>query len=98
MPALLQSGQKNLPRRRRKPAWDDFRSSRRASYAVLVHSDHVAEVGPNAFVVGVSDREPRPGFSRSSQDLAEQMLAYIETRNQTATPFQWTYAGKVLNA
>jgi hypothetical protein len=32
------------------------------------------------------------------QDLAEQMLAYIETRNQTATPFKWTYAGKVLNA
>jgi hypothetical protein len=28
----------------------------------------------------------------------EQMLAYIETRNQTATPFQWTYTGKVLNA
>jgi hypothetical protein len=27
------------------------------------------------------------------------MLAYIETRSQTATPFQWTYTGKVvLNA
>jgi len=26
------------------------------------------------------------------------MLAYIETRSQTATPFHWTYTGKVLNA
>jgi hypothetical protein len=27
------------------------------------------------------------------------MLAYVETRNQTATPFKWTYTGKVvLNA
>jgi len=26
------------------------------------------------------------------------MLAYIETYNQTATPFKWTYAGKVLEA
>ena len=38
------------------------------------------------------------GHFDTPQDLAEQMLAYIETRNQTATPFQWTYAGKVLNA
>jgi hypothetical protein len=26
------------------------------------------------------------------------MLAYIETRNQTATAFHWTYTGKVLGA
>ena len=32
------------------------------------------------------------------EDLAEQMLAFIETRNQTATPFHWTYTGKVLGA
>ena len=38
------------------------------------------------------------GHFDTPQDLAEQMLAYIETRNQTATPFKWTYAGKVLNA
>ena len=38
------------------------------------------------------------GHFDTPQDLAEQMLAYIETRNQTATPFTWTYAGKVLNA
>jgi len=39
------------------------------------------------------------GHFDTPQDLAEQMLAYIETRNQTATPFQWTYTGKtVLNA
>jgi transposase len=38
------------------------------------------------------------GHFDTPQDLAEQMLAYIETRNQTATPFKWTYTGKVLNA
>jgi transposase len=38
------------------------------------------------------------GHFDTPQDLAEQMLAYIETRNQTATPFKWTYAGKVLHA
>jgi hypothetical protein len=26
------------------------------------------------------------------------MLAYIETYNQTAKPFKWTYTGKVLEA
>jgi len=26
------------------------------------------------------------------------MLAYIETHNQTAQPFNWTYTGKVLTA
>jgi hypothetical protein len=31
-------------------------------------------------------------------DLAQQMLAYIETYNQTAKPFKWTYAGKTLEA
>jgi transposase len=34
----------------------------------------------------------------SEGDLAEQMLAFIETYNQTAKPFKWTYAGKVLEA
>jgi transposase len=38
------------------------------------------------------------GHFDTPEDLAEQMLAYIETRNQTASPFKWTYAGKVLNA
>jgi len=26
------------------------------------------------------------------------MLAFVETRNQTATPFTWTYTGKILAA
>jgi len=26
------------------------------------------------------------------------MLAFIETYNQTAQPFKWTYTGKVLEA
>jgi len=26
------------------------------------------------------------------------MLAFIETYNQTAKPFKWTYTGKVLEA
>ena len=28
----------------------------------------------------------------------QQMLAYIETYNQTAKPFKWTYTGKTLEA
>jgi transposase len=40
----------------------------------------------------------RHGHFDSPEDLAEQMLAYIETHNQTATPFNWTYTGKVLTA
>jgi len=38
------------------------------------------------------------GAFDSEQDLAEQMLCFVETYNQTATPFQWTYTGKVLSA
>ncbi len=38
------------------------------------------------------------GIFTSEEDLAEQMLAYIETYNQTAKPFKWTYTGKTLEA
>jgi transposase len=38
----------------------------------------------------------RHGAFASEADLAQQMLAYVETYNQTAKPFQWTYTGKVL--
>jgi len=38
------------------------------------------------------------GIFTSESDLAEQMLAFIETYNQTARPFKWTYTGKVLEA
>jgi hypothetical protein len=38
------------------------------------------------------------GSFTSEQDLAEQMLAFVETYNQTAKPFAWTYTGKTLNA
>jgi transposase len=38
------------------------------------------------------------GIFSSEQDLAEQMLAFVETYNQTAKPFRWTYTGKVLEA
>ncbi len=38
------------------------------------------------------------GIFTSEQDLAEQMLTFIETYNQTAKPFKWTYTGKVLEA
>ena len=38
------------------------------------------------------------GIFFSEEDLAEQMLAYIETYNKTAKPFKWTYTGKVLEA
>lgn len=38
------------------------------------------------------------GSFTSEADLAEQMLAFVETYNQTARPFKWTYTGKVLSA
>jgi len=38
------------------------------------------------------------GAFESEDDLANQMLCFVETYNQTATPFAWTYTGKVLNA
>lgn len=38
------------------------------------------------------------GAFDSEADLAEQMLCFVETYNQSATPFQWTYTGKVLSA
>lgn len=37
------------------------------------------------------------GVFTSEEDLAEQMLAFVETYNQTAKPFAWTYTGKTLN-
>ena len=38
------------------------------------------------------------GAFKSETDLAHQMLAFVETYNQTARPFNWTYTGKVLAA
>ena len=38
------------------------------------------------------------GHFDTPEDLAEQMLAFVETHNQTAKPFKWTYSGKVLTA
>ena len=38
------------------------------------------------------------GAFTSEQDLAQQMLAFVETYNQTARPFNWTYTGKALTA
>jgi len=38
------------------------------------------------------------GAFTSEPDLAQQMLAFVETYNQTARPFNWTYTGKVLAA
>ena len=38
------------------------------------------------------------GIFTSEADLACQMLAFVETYNQTANPFKWTYTGKVLEA
>jgi len=32
------------------------------------------------------------------QDLARQMLAFVELYKQTAKPLQWTHTGKVLAA
>ncbi|MGH2923477.1 MAG: IS630 family transposase [Solirubrobacterales bacterium] len=38
------------------------------------------------------------GAFDSEADLVEQMLCFVETYNQTAKPFEWTYTGKVLSA
>jgi transposase len=38
------------------------------------------------------------GIFTSEDDLAQQMLAFIETYNQTANPFKWTYTGHLLEA
>jgi hypothetical protein len=38
------------------------------------------------------------GVFISEADLAEQMLTFLETYNQTAKPFKWTYTGKVQEA
>lgn len=38
------------------------------------------------------------GAFDSEEDLATQMLAFVEHYNLTAKPFQWTYTGKVLVA
>jgi transposase len=38
------------------------------------------------------------GAFNNENDLAQQMLAFVETYNQTARPFNWTYTGKVLAA
>jgi hypothetical protein len=38
------------------------------------------------------------GIFTSEDDLAQQMLAFIETYNQTAKPFAGTYTGKTLSA
>ena len=40
----------------------------------------------------------RHGAFESEEELAHQMLAFVELYNQTATPFKWTYTGKVLAA
>jgi hypothetical protein len=38
------------------------------------------------------------GLSTNAQTLAEQMLAFVETDDQTARPFNSTFTGKVLEA
>jgi hypothetical protein len=64
-------------------------------------------VHPQARVVAQPDRDLlldpvaallKHGIFTSEDDLAQQMLAFVETYNQTAKPFKWTYTGKVLEA
>ncbi len=40
----------------------------------------------------------RHGAFENEQQLAHQMLSFVELYNQTATPFKWTYTGKLLAA
>ena len=52
----------------------------------------------NQFFSILARRLLKHGAFTSETDLAQQMLAFVETYNQTAHPFQWTYTGKVLAA
>jgi transposase len=36
------------------------------------------------------------GIFKSTEDLARQLIGFIEDYNKTAKPFAWTYAGKPL--
>ncbi len=40
----------------------------------------------------------RHGAFSDPEDLAAQMLAFVEHYNLTAQPFNWTYTGKVLTS
>jgi hypothetical protein len=89
--------------RRRSTSCSSSRPARRQHGAEAPSEDPVA--GADRRVV----RQARAELTRlspaiqahiftSESDLAEQMLAYVETYNQTARPFRWTYAGKVREA
>ncbi len=43
-------------------------------------------------------RQLKHGQFTSPDDLAVQMLAFVEHYNLSAKPFSWTYTGKVLAA
>jgi hypothetical protein len=60
-------------------------------------------VHPNTRLVAEPDRDLlldplrrllRHGIFTGEDDLPQQMLAFIETHNQTAKPFAWTYTGE----
>jgi hypothetical protein len=56
----------------------------------------VAQPGRGFFSI-LARRLLRHGAFSDPEDLAAQMLAFVEHYNLTAQPFNWTYTGKVLN-
>ena len=65
-------------------------------------ADHRAQArqggSPRPYFSILARRLLKRGAFSSEHDLAHQMLAFVETYNQTARPFNWTYTGKVLTA
>ncbi len=60
---------------------------------------HASWLNQVEIFLSILQRRPiKHGAFDSEADLAEQMLCFVETYDQTAQSFQWTYTGKVLNA
>ena len=60
---------------------------------------HASWLNQIEIVFSILARRPlKHGIFTSEDDLAQQMLAFIETYSQTAKPFAWTYTDKTLSA
>jgi len=95
------------PRRGRNPQREDLPRSLRGECRPLRHGAGSSSIGSKhaswlnqieIFFSILWRRLLKHGIFTRETDLACQMLAFVETYNQTAKPFKWTYTGKVLEA
>jgi len=87
----------NLSTRKTQEAQDWLAAHPRWSFQFTpTHASWLNQV--EIFFSILARRLLKHGAFTSEQDLAEQMLCFVETYNQTAKPFAWTYTGKVLAA